>query len=80
MQLQYISDNQGHTTAVQIQIPIEDWQALKEKYRELEQEEKNAYTPLPDWQIGKVEEELKLIAAGTADIKGWEDTQKELKR
>lgn len=34
MNLQYISDNKGKTTGVF--IPIQDWNKLKKKYRDLE--------------------------------------------
>ena len=34
MNVQYIADKTGHTTAVQLQIPIEDWDLLKKKYKE----------------------------------------------
>ena len=37
MTLQFIHDNNGNTTGVY--IPIEDWQTLKVKYKELEREE-----------------------------------------
>jgi hypothetical protein len=39
MNLQYISDSKGQTTGVF--IPINDWNDLKNKYKNIEQEEVN---------------------------------------
>lgn len=44
MNLQYISDNKGKTTGVY--IPIEEWNALINKYKEIETET----LIIPDWQ------------------------------
>lgn len=44
MNLQYISDTKGQTTGVF--IPIEEWNALINKYKEIELEISNE----PDWQ------------------------------
>jgi len=76
MNLQYISDSMGHTTAVQ--IPIEDWEQLKKKYKELEEAENNP-SVIPDWQIAMVREEKENIANGTAGLQDWEDAKKQLK-
>jgi hypothetical protein len=73
MHLQYIADKFGHTTAVQIQIPIEDWALLKKKYKELEEEENAA--DVPDWQIALGKEELNNIAAGSSEIMDWDASQ-----
>jgi hypothetical protein len=48
MTLQFIHDNNGNTTGVY--IPIEDWQTLKVKYKELEREELNSGEELLSWQ------------------------------
>lgn len=77
MNLQYISDKSGHTTAVQIQIPIEEWNSLKEKYKEFEEEEMSA--AVPDWQIALGKKELRNIADGTADLLDWETAKKQFK-
>ena len=79
MQFQYISDNQGHTTAVQLQIPIEEWKQLKEKYNELEEEEKLAAITIPQWHIELVKAELDNLANGTSELFNWDDVKKELK-
>ncbi|VAW18186.1 hypothetical protein MNBD_BACTEROID01-2857 [hydrothermal vent metagenome] len=43
MNLQYISDSKGQTTGVF--IPINEWNDLKNKYKNIEQEEVN----VPEW-------------------------------
>ena len=43
MNLQYISDSKGKTTGVF--IPINEWNDLKNKYKNIEQEE----VSVPDW-------------------------------
>jgi hypothetical protein len=48
MTLQFIHDNNGNTTGVY--IPIEDWQTLKVKYKELEREEFKNVEELLSWQ------------------------------
>ncbi len=79
MNLQYLSDKSGHTTAVQIQIPIEDWMSFKKKYKEFEQEETESSFSVPDWQIKLGKEELKNIADGNAELLSWEEARKQLK-
>lgn len=44
MNLQYISDTKGQTTGVF--IPIEEWNALIKKYKEIEKDTLD----IPDWQ------------------------------
>jgi len=43
MNLQYISDSKGKTTGVF--IPINEWNALRKKYKDIEQEE----IDVPEW-------------------------------
>jgi hypothetical protein len=52
MNLQYISDSKGKTTGVF--IPITEWNALKSKYKGIEEEQIN----FPDWQISEVRERM----------------------
>jgi hypothetical protein len=80
MNLQYIADKSGHTTAVQIQIPIEEWDQLKKKYKELEEEENAAASVIPDWQIKLGKEELHNIASGNTVLLEWNEARKQLKR
>ncbi|SHI74382.1 hypothetical protein SAMN05444280_105112 [Tangfeifania diversioriginum] len=44
MNLQYISDSKGKTTGVF--IPINDWNELKSKYKDIESED----IDIPEWQ------------------------------
>lgn len=52
MNLQYISDSKGQTTGVF--IPIEEWNRLKEKYKDIEEEESN----IPQWHQDIVSERM----------------------
>lgn len=79
MNLQYIADKSGNTTAVQIQIPIEDWERLKKKYKELEEEEIAASFTIPNWQVELGKEELKYVANGTTTLVDWTETKKQYK-
>lgn len=72
MTVQYISDNKGRPTAVQLQIPIEEWNRLKEKYPELE-EESIVSESIPDWQEELVKLELERLAAGSTELSDWND-------
>jgi len=53
MNLQYISDSKGQTTGVF--IPINEWNDLKNKYKDIEQEEIN----VPEWHKDLVLKRLK---------------------
>lgn len=53
MNIQYISDSQGITTGVF--IPINEWNALKSKYSEIEKEEANN---IPQWHKNVVSDRL----------------------
>ncbi len=79
MNLQYISDRSGHTTAVQLQIPIEDWNKLKKKYKEFADEENAASIDTPDWQIALGKTELEHIANGKTELIDWNETKKQYK-
>lgn len=79
MNLQYIADKSGHTTAVQLQIPIEDWDLLKKKYKEFEEEEAALSIDIPDWQIQLGKAELKNIADGNTELKDWDEVKKQFK-
>jgi hypothetical protein len=79
MNLQYIADKSGHTTAVQIQIPIEDWNQFKEKYKEFEEEEHEAASGVPGWQVKLGKEELRNIADGNTELKDWSEAKKHFK-
>lgn len=52
MNLQYISDSTGKTTGVY--IPISEWNALRDKYHGIDNEEMD----IPEWQIKEVTSRL----------------------
>ena len=52
MNLQYISDSEGQTTGVF--IPINEWNDLKKKYKDIERED----IDIPEWQKDLVRERL----------------------
>lgn len=80
MNFQYISDNMGHTTAVQLQIPISEWEQMKKKYKELrEEEEKANAATIPDWHKELVLKEKELVAAGKTELMDWNEAKKSLK-
>jgi hypothetical protein len=56
MSVQYLSDEKGQITAVQ--VPIEEWEIIKTKYPDVV----NINTELPEWQKN-------IIDARLADIK-----------
>lgn len=78
MQLQYISDGSGHTTAVQIQIPIEEWDNMKKKYKELGEEERAA-NEIPEWQMELGRKELQNVATGNTQLVDWAEAKKQFK-
>ena len=52
MNLQYISDSKGQTTGVF--IPINEWNELKRKYKDIEQEDIH----IPEWHKDLVRQRL----------------------
>jgi len=52
MNLQYITDTQGQTTGVY--IPINEWNDLKRKYKDIERED----IDIPEWHKDMVRERL----------------------
>jgi hypothetical protein len=77
MNLLYISDSMGHTTAVQ--IPIEDWEWMKKKYKELEEAEHQDVLVIPEWQKELVRKEIQNIENGTTQLLDWEEVKKQIK-
>jgi len=76
MNLQYISDSKGKTTGVF--IPIQEWEALKSKYKGLENED----IDVPDWHkdlVRKRLDEFKKNPCSTIDFdSAMDDIEKEL--
>ena len=75
MNLQYISDNKGKTTGVF--IPIHDWEYLKNKYKEIEQEEKHTFE-VPEWHKEIVMQRLEEYRKHPENVLDWEIVRKEI--
>jgi hypothetical protein len=75
MNLQYISDNKGKTTGVF--IPINDWEYLKNKYKEIDQEEKHSFE-VPDWHKEIVLQRLEEYRKDQDRVLDWENVRKEI--
>ncbi len=72
MTLQFIHDNKGNTTG--IFIPIEEWQALKTKYAELQKEEAENLAVLSDWQKQIIDERLNDYYNNTDNTSDFDKT------
>jgi hypothetical protein len=57
MNLQYITDGNGQTTGVF--IPINEWNALKEKFKGIEEQG----VQIPEWQQQVVKERIEIYHA-----------------
>jgi hypothetical protein len=68
MNLQYLQDNNGNTTAVV--VPIEEWNKFTEKYNDLEE--------LPQWKKNIIDQRLDLIKNYPDELLLLEDFMKEL--
>ncbi|PKV50816.1 putative addiction module component [Aquimarina sp. MAR_2010_214] len=62
MGLEYITDENGLTK--EVRIPIEDWNALTEKYQGIEEE----VYEIPEWQKEEVRKRLKNIEEGKEQL------------
>lgn len=80
MTLQFIHDNNGNTTGVY--IPIEDWQTLKVKYKELEREELKSGEELLSWQKEVIDMRLNEYYNNPTNVsdfgKSLDDLEKDL--
>lgn len=72
MSLQFIHDNQGNTTGVY--IPIEEWQALKVKYSDLQDEEAENSSQLASWQKNILNERLEDYYKNPNDVVDFDAT------
>ncbi|WP_185966025.1 addiction module component CHP02574 family protein [Flavobacterium sp. ZT3R18] len=72
MTLQFIHDNRGNTTGVF--IPIEDWQTLKGKYTDLQNEEIQNGTELASWQKDILDERLDDYYKNPNDVVDFDTT------
>ena len=76
MSVNYVSDNNGATIA--IQIPIEDWKRIKNKYPDID----DPNNDIPQWQMKMMAQRLEEIEKdpqSVQDISGlFEELDKEL--
>jgi Putative addiction module component len=76
MNLQYISDSKGQTTGVF--IPINEWNDLKNKYKDIEQEE----ISIPEWHkdlvLKRLEDYQKNPGSAMDFDAAMEDIEKEM--
>lgn len=72
MNLQYISDSSGKTTGVF--IPIEEWQALKARYRGIDQEE----VSIPESQQKEVKKRLEDYHNNPSGARDFDEFIKEV--
>ena len=78
MTIQFIHDNKGNTTGVF--IPIEEWQALKLKYTELQKEEANTITNISNWQKNIIDERLNDYYQNVTDVLDFDETINDIEK
>lgn len=78
MSLQFIHDKKGNTTGVF--IPIDDWQSLKEKYTDLEQEETKQVINLSNWQKQLIDDRLNIYNSNPNDVSDFNETLNEIEK
>ena len=78
MSLQFIHDKKGNTIGVF--IPIDDWQSLKEKYTDLEQEETKQVVNLSNWQKQLIDERLNIYNSNPNDVSDFNETLNEIEK
>lgn len=72
MTLQFIHDKQGNTTGVY--IPIDEWQTLKTKYSDLQDEEVENRSELTSWQKNILDDRLEDYYKNPNDVVDFEVT------
>ena len=78
MSFQFIHDKKGNTTGVF--IPIDDWQSLKEKYTDLEQEETKQVVNLSNWQKQLIDDRLNIYNSNPNDVSDFNETLNEIEK
>lgn len=78
MNLQFIHDTKGNTTGVF--IPIEEWQGLKSKYSDLQNEEILSETDLHSWQKEIIDVRLKDYDADPNGVIAFETTLSDIRK
>jgi hypothetical protein len=71
MNLQFIHDTKGNTTGVF--IPIEEWQLLKEKYTELQDEEATEVLELSILQTQILDQRLNDYYSNRTAVENFDD-------
>ncbi len=74
MSIQYLSNEKGKITAVQ--LPIKEWERIKKQYPDIE----NIDTELPDWQKSMLDKRLAAIAKDNTKVHPIEGLLTELDR
>jgi len=75
MNLQYISDNKGNIIGVF--IPLHDWNNLKKKYKEIDQDERDA-SEITEWHKKIVSQRLKDYQDNPDNVLDWDHVQKDI--
>jgi hypothetical protein len=78
MNLQFIHDTKGNTTGVF--IPIEEWQGLKYKYSDLQNEEILTGLELNSWQKDIIDARLKEYYKNPVDVVDFDTTLKTIRK
>lgn len=74
MSLQYITDSKGKTTGVF--IPIEEWNSLKRKYKDIEQQG----FEVPEWQKDMVKERLSAYQNDPDTARDFEESMDDIEK
>lgn len=74
MSLQYISDSKGQTTGVF--IPINEWNALKRKFKNIELEEFD----IPTWQMDEVRERMEEYKSNPDQALDFDQSMDEIEK
>ena len=74
MNLQFISDSEGQTTGVY--IPINEWNALKRKFKDIELEEFD----IPTWQMDEVRERMEEYKSNPDQALDFDQSMDEIEK
>ncbi len=74
MSLQYISDSKGQTTGVF--IPINEWNELKRKFKNIELEEFD----VPTWQMDEVRERMEEYKSNPDQALDFDQSMDEIEK
>jgi hypothetical protein len=74
MNLQYITDSNGQTTGVF--IPIQEWNDLKSKFRDIDQEGSN----VPEWHKGIVRKRMELYKNDPSQAVNFDEAMDDIEK